>query len=123
LPAGRLYKSAMNTKISALFIRVLDMNRATDFYVKILGFKIKFKSESYTELETKNIIIALEKRTQINAVRPTFTITSKDIEKDIAFLKEHCVKFWKGISREDYGAVSAFFDSEGNIIELVQYKK
>lgn len=112
----------MESKISVVIVGVKNMERAIKFYGSVLGLPLKFKTDSYSEFETKGAVLALERRDKIvPAAGPSFTIQSKNAEKDFKKLKKVGVKFWKLLKREPYGLVLMPRDSESNIFEIVQY--
>jgi len=114
----------MENKITVVIIGVKDMERAVKFYGSVLKLPLKFKTDSYSEFETKGAVLALEKRDKIaTATGPSFTLQSKNAEKDFKSLEKKGVKFWKPLKKEPYGLVFMPQDSELNIFEVVQYVK
>lgn len=47
------------TAINHIIVMVADMDKSIEFYENILGFKPKFRSDNWTELEAGNITLAL----------------------------------------------------------------
>ncbi|MBX3033570.1 MAG: VOC family protein [Bdellovibrionaceae bacterium] len=45
--------------INHIIVMVSDMNKSVEFYESILGFKTRFRSENWTELDAGNITLAL----------------------------------------------------------------
>lgn len=113
----------MEKKISVVLIGVTNMERAVRFYRDVLGLPLKFQTDAYTELATHGAVLALEKRKEVTANGPAFTFPSADIRQDQEQLEKAGVKFWKDLREEDFGSVMMPLDSEGNIFEIVQYKK
>jgi predicted enzyme related to lactoylglutathione lyase len=113
----------MEKKISVVLIGVTDMERTVSFYRDVLGLPLKFQTDEYTEFGTHGAVLALEKREEVVANGPAFTFPTTDIEQDRKELEKAGVKFWKELREEDFGWVMMAHDSEGNIFEVVQYKK
>ena len=113
----------MEKKISVVLIGVQDMDRAVKFYRDVLGLPLKFQTDEYTEFATHGAVLALEKRTAVLANGPAFTFPTANIQQDHDELRKLKVKFWKELHEESYGWVMMPQDSEGNIFEIVQYKK
>jgi predicted enzyme related to lactoylglutathione lyase len=113
----------MEKKISVVLIAVTDMERAVRFYSDVLALPLKFQTDAYTEFATHGAVLALEKREKVLATGPAFTFPTTDIRQDREHLENAAVKFWKDLREEDFGWVLMPQDSEGNIFEIVQYKK
>ena len=113
----------MENKISVVLIGVTDMNRAVRFYRDVMGLTLKFQTDEYTEFATNGAVLALEKRKEVTANGPAFTFPTTDIHHDLEHLEKAGVRFWKDLREEDFGSVLLPHDSEGNIFEIVQYKK
>ena len=113
----------MEKKISVVLIAVTDMERAVRFYRDVLGLPLKFQTDEYTEFATHGAVLALEKRKEVIANGPAFTFPSTEIHQDREHLEKAGVKFWKEVREEDFGWLMMPQDSEGNIFEIVQYKK
>lgn len=120
---GRLMIPTMEKKISVVLIGVTDMDRAVRFYREVLGIPLKFQSDTYTEFATHGAVLALERRKEVLSSGPAFTFPTTDIRQDRERLEEAGVKFWQDLREEDFGWVLMPHDSEGNIFEVVQYKK
>lgn len=113
----------MEKKISVVLIGVTDMERAVRFYRDALALPLKFQTDAYTEFATHGAVLALEKRDEVVANGPAFTFPTADIRQDREHLEKAGVKFWKDLRDEYFGWVMMPQDSEGNIFEIVQYKK
>lgn len=113
----------MEKKISVVLIGVENMDRAVKFYRDVLGLPVKFQTDDYAEVATHGAVLALEKRTEVVANGPAFTFPTANIRQDRDELQKLKVKFWKELREESYGWVMMPQDSEGNIFEIVQYKK
>ncbi len=99
------------------------MQRAVRFYGDVLGLPLKFQAAEYTEFATHGAVLALENRKEVVVNGPAFTFPTTNIREDREQLEKAGVKFWKQLSEESYGWVMMPQDSEGNIFEIVQYKK
>jgi predicted enzyme related to lactoylglutathione lyase len=111
----------MERRIAVVIVGVTDMQRALDFYQRVLHLPLKFQTATYSELSTDGAVLALEKRSAVACNGPIFTLPTTDIAADERELRAAGVKFWKEVRTEDYGQVLMPFDSEGNIFEIVQY--
>jgi lactoylglutathione lyase len=118
-----MIQSAMEKKIGVVLIGVTSMDRAVQFYRDVLGLPLKFQTDAYTEFATHGAVLALEKRKDVSANGPAFTFPTSDIRQDRKQLERAGVKLWKELREEDFGWVMMPYDSEGNIFEIVQYKK
>lgn len=113
----------MEKKISVVLIGVKDMDRAVKFYRDVLGLPLKFQTDEYTEFATHGAVLALEKRKEVVVTGPAFTFPTTDIRSDRDALEKCEMRFWKELHEAPYGWVMMPQDSEGNIFEIVQYKK
>jgi predicted enzyme related to lactoylglutathione lyase len=113
----------MEKKISVVLIGVTDMSRAVAFYRDVLGLALKFQTDAYTEFATHGAVLALEKRKEVMTNGPAFTFPTTDIQQDRQQLEKAGVKFWKDLHEEDFGLVMMPQDCEGNVFEIVEYKK
>lgn len=110
-------------RISVVIIPVTDMARAIAFYIGTIGLKLKFDGPDYSELETGSIPLALEKRERVISEGPAFALEVTDIRERAAALKKAGVEFVEALKEEKWGLVAIVRDSEGNRLELVQYKE
>ena len=113
----------MELKISVVMIGVTNMARAIRFYRHIVGLPLKFKTSAYSEFSTCGAVLALEKRKRVTAIGPAFTIQTQNVKRDARRLRRHGVKFWKPLREEEFGWLFMPKDPEGNIFEIVQYKR
>lgn len=113
----------MEPKISVAMIGVRNMGRAVRFYQKTIGLPLQFKTAAYSEFRTRGAVLALERRKRVIATGPSFAITTRNGRREFARLKRRGVRFWKPLREEPFGLVFMPRDSEGNIFEVVQYKK
>jgi predicted enzyme related to lactoylglutathione lyase len=113
----------MEKKISVVLIGVTDMSRAVAFYRDLLGLPLKFQTDAYSEFATHGAVLALEKRKEVMTNGPAFTFPTTDIQQDRQQLEKAGVKFWQDLHEEDFGLVMMPQDCEGNVFEIVEYKK
>ncbi|HYL13203.1 MAG TPA: VOC family protein [Terriglobales bacterium] len=111
----------MEKKIAVVIVGVTDMQRAVDFYRSTLRLPLKFQTPTYSEFKTEGAVLALEKRDEVHANGPSFTLPTRNAKRDREALRRRKVKFWKDLSKEPYGWVMMAKDSEGNVFEIVQY--
>ncbi len=105
-------------------IMVSDMAKALNFYSKILGMKIEFKSKYWSELSGPGIWIGLhasdKKGKKIGRISIGFVV--KDIHKEINILNKKKIKV-SSIDEEDYGSFAYFCDPDGNDLYFYEEKK
>lgn len=94
----------MFQQINHIIVMVSDMGRAVEFYQSVMGFKLKFRSENWSELDAGNVTFALHgggKRESVNESEPhsnaagtasiSFDVT--DVEQTYRELSAKGVKF------------------------------
>ena len=72
----------MEKKIAVVIVGVADMERAVDFYRSKLGLPLKFQTPTYSEFKTQGAVLALEKRDEVHASGPSFTLPTKNAKRD-----------------------------------------
>lgn len=110
-------------RISVVIIGVTDMDRAIQFYTETLELALKFRDSSYSELETGSVVLALEKRERVVSEGPAFALETSDLRTSAEALQKSNVEFTQSPREEQWGLAAIIRDSEGNQLELVQYKE
>lgn len=126
----------MRIYIASVFVD--DLEKAQDFYVNKLGFVVKdsVKNEHFWRLTVTNPDGGTELLLEPNghpaaqayteALRkdgiPATQFLSDDVEAETAALKEKGVEFTTEPTDYGHSVVSAFDDTCGNLIQLVQLK-
>ena len=112
----------MINKIAFSYYSVSNMDRAADFYQNVLGLKLLFKKDDWSEFEVNGQRIALHKtenkiQTSGGAV---ISFQAEPIEAVIKTLKNQGVRFVDDLQVFPYGKLAAFLDPDDNIIGLYQ---
>lgn len=123
----------MFDKIDYTMVMVSDMNRSVKFYRDILGFKLRFQSESWSEFETEGTTLALHGGAKPNpqpakevqdhwAGTVSIGINVSNLEETVKVLKARGVKFtMEPTVREGEGIKLAIFtDPDGMPISIAQ---
>ena len=114
----------MLKKIAFSSYPVLNMDRAVEFYQKVLGFQLLFQRKDWAEFDIDGQRLALQK---VQAIAPPnlaggaiISFKSNSIETDIHSLKSQNVAFIGNIQEYPYGKIAYFKDLDGNILGLYQ---
>jgi predicted enzyme related to lactoylglutathione lyase len=110
-----------------------DIQKAKDFYSKMLGLKVA-ETDGVAELHAgNNRILIYPKPNHVPATYTVLNFPVTDVEKAVDELMAVGVKFEqydgemktdaKGISRNEWGDIAWFKDPAGNILSVVNDKK
>jgi predicted enzyme related to lactoylglutathione lyase len=106
---------------------VEDMDRAVQFYQNVLGFKLLFHREDWSEfdiggqrLALQKVAVEAEEKSHGGAVVSFFT---ESIEREIRNLKDRGVEFAGELEVYSYGKIAWFRDTEGNTLGLYEPPK
>lgn len=115
----------MLTQIAYTSYPVADMDRAVQFYQNVLGFKLLFHREDWSEFDIGGQRLALKKVERIEDATGGAVVSfyADPIEKAIHSLKERGVQFSGELEVYSYGKIAWFKDSEGNTLGLYQPAK
>jgi len=123
--------------VQDVYYNVVDMERAVAFYRDVLGMRVLDNNPSWSSLEFFGARIGLHGSHGDDAGRSlptlpqdqhgaragaTLTLRSTDLDADLAFLRDNGVRVI-GRSDNPWGRLAVFFDSEGNILKLMQAAK
>jgi catechol 2,3-dioxygenase-like lactoylglutathione lyase family enzyme len=104
--------------------QVSNLEKATDFYERILGLEKKYVFSSYVGFQCGNLEIGLvPKKTKNAQARPSPSVEFlvSDVDRMYSELKAKGVKFTKELHDEAWGGREASFtDLDGNTLEIVQ---
>jgi predicted enzyme related to lactoylglutathione lyase len=108
--------------IAFLYYCVEDMDRAVQFYEKILGLTALFKREDWSEFQVHKCRISLYKTSKpiMTCGGAVISFMADPIETAIKDLKSKGVRFVKELQVFPYGKIAEFLDSEGNILGLYE---
>ncbi|WLR57225.1 VOC family protein [Mesobacillus subterraneus] len=116
----------MLNKVCVITIKVGDMEKALEFYTKVLDFEVsKHYGENIVSLVHNEIPIVLEKSDEditSSSQKVLLGILSEDIDKDVEILRVKGVKILFDESRPcPPGRYNVIEDPFGNQLELVEF--
>ena len=104
--------------------QVSNLEKASDFYEKILGLEKKYVFSSYVGFQCGNLEIGLVPKKTKNVQTqssPSVEFLVSDVDRMYRELKAKGVKFAKELHDEAWGGREASFtDPDGNTLEIVQ---
>jgi len=114
----------MIQKIAYFWVPVTDMGRAVEFYHQLLGLKLLFKREDWSEFDIDGQRLALRKVDTLPADEdssvPGISFLAQPIEQAIATLTQKGVHFTEGLKVYPYGKLAGFRDPDGNVLGLYE---
>ena len=114
----------MIQKIAYIWYPVTDMDRAIEFYHELLGFKLLFKREDWSEFDLNGQRLALCIRDNLPERNPSsvpgVSFLAQPIEQVIANLSKKGVHFVEGLKTYPYGKLASFQDPDGNLLGLYE---
>ena len=114
----------MIQKIAYFWVPITDMDRAVEFYHQLLGLKLLFKRQDWSEFDIDGQRLALSKKDfipeHIELPVPGISLLAQPIEQVIATLKQKGVQFTEELEVYPYGKLSSFRDPDGNILGLYE---
>ncbi len=112
----------MINKIAYLWVPTTDMNRAVEFYKNLLGFKLLFKREDWSEFNIGGQRLALCKVDSLHPSRtsPGISFTAQPIEQVMQSLRAKGVTFIEELQVYPYGKLVHFQDPDGNVLGLYE---
>ena len=115
----------LSTGIATIFVS--DMDRAVDFYTKVLGLKLTQRfGNHWAQVDAGRLTIGLHPASAENPAGRNGSITvgfalSSKIEDVVSTLKQHGVKFKGPISQDPNAGKFAYFeDPDGNSLYLME---
>jgi predicted enzyme related to lactoylglutathione lyase len=108
--------------IAYLWVPTSDMNRAVEFYQNLLGFKLLFQREDWSEFEIGGQRLALCKVDALHpgGTAPGISFMARPIEQVIETLSGKGVTFIEDLKVYPYGKLVHFQDADGNILGLYE---
>lgn len=120
----------MIQKIAYIWYQTTDMDRTVEFYHHVLGLKLLFKREDWSEFDADGQRLAFSKVDTLpqhnGSYLPGVSFLAQPIEQVIATLKQKGVQFPEELEVYPYGKLASFRDPDGNILGLYEpppYKK
>ena len=112
----------MIDKIAYIWYPTTNMDRAVIFYQDLLGFKLLFKGEEWSEFDIAGQRLALCRVDTIRSgqTSPGVSFMAKPIEQAIETLSRKGVSFVEELKVYPYGKLVRFQDPDGNILGLYE---
>ncbi len=110
----------MQTKIAFISYPVSNLDRAVEFYQKVLRKEPLFHRKDWAEFELDGQRLALQKSPAPGKVGATVYFLARPIEGFIFRLKELDVTLDGNIEVHSYGKLARFRDPDGNILGLYE---
>lgn len=115
-------------QVKIVSIPVADQDRAKDFYVNKLGFRVVRDNpmgpdERWVELAVGDDSTSLVLITWFDAMPPScqgLVFTTTDIEATVADLRKQGVELRRGIEDAPWGRQAVVYDPDGNGLVLMQ---
>jgi lactoylglutathione lyase len=113
----------MFSRIGAVILLASDMRRSIKFYKDVLGMELKQRSKDWVEFSKQGTVLALHptKKKKIkknNSMLIGFNVS--DLQALSDRLKKKKVKFYKKITKEQFGKHAIIKDPDGHLISLVE---
>ena len=117
----------MIDKIAFTHYSITHMDRSVDFYQNILGLKLLFKMDEWSEFSVGSQRLAIHKVDSVaqpkDAGGAIVSLEVKQIINAIAFLKERGVRFVQDLQEFPYGKLAVFLDPDNNMVGLYEPPK
>jgi predicted enzyme related to lactoylglutathione lyase len=110
----------MHTTIAFIAYPVKNLDRAVEFYQKVLGKEPLFHREDWAEFELGGQRLALNKSSSTNVIGATVYFLAQPIEGFILRMKELDAILDGNIEIHSYGKLARFRDPDGNILGLYE---
>ncbi len=114
----------MIQKIAYFWVPVTNMERAVEFYNQLLGFKLLFNREDWSEFDIDGQRLALRKVDTLpehgESSVPGISFLAQPIEQAIATLEQRGVQFSGELEIYPYGKLARFRDPDGNVLGLYE---
>jgi predicted enzyme related to lactoylglutathione lyase len=114
----------MLKKLAYIWYQTTDMDRTVEFYHQVLGLKLLFQREDWSEFDVGGQRLAFRKvdtPTENNAsFIPGVSFLAQPIEQVITALKQKGVQFSEELQVYPYGKLASFRDPDGNAIGLYE---
>ncbi len=113
----------MPTKIAFISYPVKNLDKAVEFYQKVLGKEPLFHREDWAEFELGGQKLALQKSSTPGGSGATVYFLARPIEGFVFRLKELDTMLDGNIEIHSYGKLARFRDPDGNILGLYEPPK
>jgi predicted enzyme related to lactoylglutathione lyase len=99
---------------------VTDLDRAVEFYQKVLGIEPLFHREDWAEFKIEGQRFALKKESNPQTGGATVYFMAKPLQNYIDHLERFGAKILGSVETHSYGKLAHFKDPEGNIFGLYE---
>jgi len=115
----------MLKRIAVVGVRAGNVVRATHFYRDTLGLEILPHHAGPPHFKVGDMFLAVFERgaSDGNSTTPQVAFEVDDIEADMATLTARGIAFEGGVRQDGDAHWTAFRDSEGNLLELLQFTR
>lgn len=110
----------MQTTIAFISYPVTNLDRAVEFYQKVLGKEPLFHREDWAEFELGGQRLALNKSSSTSGIGAIVYFLAQPIEGFILRMKEFDAVLDGNIEIHSYGKLARFRDPDGNILGLYE---
>ncbi len=110
----------MQVKIAFISYPVSNLDKAVEFYQKVLGKEPLFHREDWAEFELGGQKLALQQSSSPGGFGATVYFLARPIEGFIFRLKELDAMLDGNIEIHSYGKLARFRDPDGNILGLYE---
>ena len=110
----------MQTTIAFISYPVTNLDRAVEFYQKVLGKEPLFHREDWAEFELGGQRLALNKSSSTSGIGAIVYFLAQPIEGFILRMKELDAVLDGNIEIHSYGKLARFRDPDGNILGLYE---
>ena len=113
----------MLNRIAVVGVPAQDVARAAHFYRDVLGLQLSPHQAGPPHLRVGDTFLAVFQRDMaaVGTLTPLVAFDVDDLDAEMAMLKERGVVFDGGVRHDDTVRWAMFHDSEGNLLELVQF--
>lgn len=114
----------MLNKLAYIWYQTTDMDRTVEFYHQVLGLKLLFQREDWSEFDIDGQRLAFCKvdapSENNDSFLPGISFLAQPIEPVIADLSGKGVHFVGNLEVYPYGKLASFRDPDGNILGLYE---
>ena len=110
----------MQTTIAFISYPVTNLDRAVEFYQKVLGKEPLFHRDDWAEFELGGQRLALNKSSSTSGIGAIVYFLAQPIEGFILRMKELDAVLDGNIEIHSYGKLARFQDPDGNILGLYE---
>jgi lactoylglutathione lyase len=111
-------------KLGIVMIVVRDMERSVAFYRDVLGLKLLFHQDNWSQFDAGNILIGLHPEGEEVKVSPTtgmsIGIYVDDVDKAVAEIRRRLARIAVGPRPEPFGRWALLFDPDGYSIQIIE---